>query len=42
MNHFLFKAEEKCNISVNIVEKPGDSISFLLKRSYVRVSDDWW
>ena len=30
--------KEKFNISINIMEKPGDKI-FLLKRSYLRVSD---
>ena len=38
LNHFLPKVKEKFNISVNIMEKPGDKISFL-KRSYWRVSD---
>ena len=38
LNHFLPKVKEMLNISVNIVEKPGDKISFLM-RSYLRVSD---
>ena len=38
LNHFLPKVKEKFNISINIMEKPGDKISFL-KRSYLRVSD---
>jgi hypothetical protein len=38
LNHFLPKVKEKFNISINIMEKPGDKISFL-KRSFLRVSD---
>ena len=38
MNHFLPKVKEKFNISVNVMEKPGDKIYFF-KRSYLRVSD---